>query len=187
MNQETVRCFFAIVPPSGARTEITSLIQILQRQIDPILVRWTPEENLHVTLRFIGEFPKLALTHLIKQTEVAISTIHTLDLTVNAITLFPDRHYPKTLALTFLDDSRLKQLALMIEDCVTDCGVKPETRQFRPHLSLASFREPNHVSIDDNFPPFQLKFLCNEIVILKSITLPAGARYQLMHRFSLRD
>lgn len=185
MNQESIRCFFAIIPTPKARTEIISVIQLLQRKIDPALVRWTPEENLHVTLRFIGEFPKLELTHLIKQTEIAVLTIPTLDLTVNAITLFPNRHHPKTLALAFNDNPRLKQLASTIEDCVIGCGVNPERRQFRPHLSLASFREPNHVSIDDNFPPFQLTFPCTEITLLKSVTLPEGARYQLIDRFGL--
>lgn len=124
------RLFIAIDPPGELRREIRSICYGL-----PAETRWTPPEQLHLTLRFIGEVDD-HLSLLIKRGLTDLSFMPFF-LQINGIGHFPSGRQPKILWAGVAENPDLVQLQSLIEDRLAQLGLAPENRRFHPHLTIA--------------------------------------------------
>jgi len=118
-------------------------------------IRWTPPEQLHLTLRFIGSInPSPVKEALLKVTSPPVA------ISFERVHLFPRSSRPRVLAATVLITPELQTLHARIETALEQAGIDREGRPFRPHVTLARCKDPD---------PDKLKWL------LGTIALPAGA------------
>jgi 2'-5' RNA ligase len=124
-----IRLFCAIELPDGLRDRLIALGGGMPG------ARWVPEENLHVTLRFIGEVPESSFDDI----AAALSgvSVPVFDLTVAGIGHFEQSRRPTTLWARVEKSEPLVQLRDRIESALRRAGVKGEDRQFMPHVTLA--------------------------------------------------
>lgn len=136
------RLFVSITPDP----EITPAVQPLLHGIDG--ARWTPPEQWHITLRFIGQ------TNSDRMEELAgvLSTIRfsPFPLTFEGVGTFPtyrDGHRSNVLWLGMLPSEPLTDLIHQVEELVMMTGIAPADRPTHPHLTVARLREanPDHV------------------------------------------
>lgn len=137
---QLVRCFIAIPLPQTTRTEIGHL----QTRLRPALheVRWTDPDNLHLTLRFLGEQAEDSLEKLgALMLSVGASSDDFL-LTFSGIGAFPSWHRGRIVWLGIQPPELVSQLHRKLSEGLQHLGIPKEPRPFHPHLTLGRCRRP---------------------------------------------
>jgi 2'-5' RNA ligase len=114
---------------------------LLRRQQGLDEARWRPLEALHITLRFFGEVREDVARDL--DGELAGVAVGALDLELEGVGAFgegPDIH---AIWAGVAENPRLRRLARGCETAARRAGLKPETRTYKPHVTLAYLRRPN--------------------------------------------
>lgn len=101
--------------------------------------RWTPPENYHITLRFIGEVDEDRCEDI----HDALSEVASpaFSLCVAGIGAFESSHRAHTLWVGVPKDPPLVHLRDKVERAVVSAGLEPERRKFAPHVTLASVKQ----------------------------------------------
>src|SRR3954464_6782222 len=97
--------------------------------------RWIKPEALHLTLKFIGEFPETRLQEL-KQALSALPS-EPFDISFAGTGFFPTAKSARVFWVGVNSDTRLQKLALMIDEATAKLGIEREARAYTPHLTLA--------------------------------------------------
>jgi 2'-5' RNA ligase len=159
------------------------------RQLRPLApLNWSPGENLHITSKFIGEWPEERLTELEKALE-AVNPPGTFEVTIARFGYFPNPHNPRTVFAGVQAGPALAGLASMIEEALVPLGVARENRPYSPHLTLARIKQENirelreHIAKMTNFDfgTFQV----SEFQLYLSKMGPKGSIYTPLATYQL--
>lgn len=176
------RLFAALDPPEPVKDALGDLQTGLPE------ARWHDIDDLHLTLRFIGETDPGTESEL----------VDALDLLDHpAVTVIP-RGYghferkgkPAVLFVAVETTPDLAGLQRQVDRLVRGCGVAPEPRRFTPHVTLARF--PKSIEAGrvgrwletapaPEIPPFTV----DAVTLYRSRLRPEGPRYEPLHRFPL--
>ncbi|HEY5975999.1 MAG TPA: RNA 2',3'-cyclic phosphodiesterase [Geobacteraceae bacterium] len=127
------RLFVAIDLPEETRNEVDHLREALPG------ARWVPTDQLHLTLRFLGEVDEATLRSV--QAGLATVQAEPFTLQVRGVGHFPPRRPPRVLWVGLDGGTHLIDLQRQIETVVQATGLPAEERAFSPHITLARFRE----------------------------------------------
>jgi len=136
------RLFTALIPPAPVRTELAAIAAPLAG------VRWSPAENLHLTLRFIGETDDAKADRFSE----ALARVHVepFILPVGEVGLFPTRGPAKVLwAGVGHGHTRLYQLRKQVDETLLTVDAGLAMPGFHPHFTLARLgdeHEPKSVA-----------------------------------------
>lgn len=100
--------------------------------------RWLEDDELHLTLRFIGEVDGDVFRDLLDG--LAPIEAAPFDLTLKGVGHFPPRGEPRILWVGVEKSEALVQLRSKVEGAVVRAGLPPEKRKFAPHVSIARLR-----------------------------------------------
>lgn len=115
--------------------DIVERIRELVGRLRPLAdIRWSPIENLHITTKFIGEFPAGRLDELKDRLRLSADAV---PVTVKGLGF-----YPRIFWAGIERSPELLSLASATEAAVEELGVKREERAYSPHLTLARFANP---------------------------------------------
>ena len=137
-----MRTFIAIELPANVKQRVIERQHSMQRLLDEQGVgssfRWTPPDNLHLTLRFLGDTSDAQR----RQIETALAAIAgqnpTFQLALQAAGAFPNLRKPNILWLDFGGDlTVLMPMQRRIELAAQQAGFAAESRAFTPHLTIA--------------------------------------------------
>jgi len=121
-------------------TEILSGLERLLVGLRPeAQIKWSPIENLHITIKFIGEWPE----ERIGQVDAALDRLlhrAAIDVQVGELGWFPSAHSPRVLFAGVDAGDKLPHLAAVTDKALAKIGVAPEPHPFSPHLTLARIR-----------------------------------------------
>jgi 2'-5' RNA ligase len=132
-----MRLFTAIDLPAGVRATLEELI----RRWKPVArIQWSPAANLHITTKFIGEWPADRLTTL-TGVLASISKTVPLDIAIRGLGWFPTPHSPRVF-FAGISAPGLAELAAATDAACASIGIPPETKKFTPHLTLARIKTP---------------------------------------------
>jgi len=137
-----VRLFVAIAIPEEIRAGYAALIQEL-RGIAP-QAKWVRPENLHVTLKFLGETPAAKLEAL-QRVLAEIGSPEPVKLEFRGLGFFPHERRPRVFWAGMEASANLKTLASDVDHAAHRLGSPLEERPFTPHLTLARFDPPGIV------------------------------------------
>lgn len=105
-------------------------------------LRWSLVENLHVTTKFIGDWPGERLDEL-RERLPRDRPAPRVD--VRGIGFFPNDRFPKVLFARVEPDVRLEHLARATDQAMNELGVPAEKHPYHPHVTLA--RIPSSVRL----------------------------------------
>jgi 2'-5' RNA ligase len=134
-----MRLFIAISLTSEIRQNIDSLLQEL-RAVAPH-AKWIRPDNLHITLKFLGETESAHLA-AIRNTLATLTSPQPVSLDFSGLGFFPNEHRARVLWIGMNANSNLDILAADIDRATHALGFPLETRPFTPHLTLARFEPP---------------------------------------------
>jgi len=102
-------------------------------------INWSPVENLHITSKFIGEWPEDRLPALTSAL-AAVATAGPIPITIARFGFFPNPHHPHSFFAGVQAGPGLGKLTAAIDQALAPLGLAPETRDFRPHITLARIK-----------------------------------------------
>jgi len=165
------RLFIAVPVPENIKE------RLLELKLNIPGTKWTPEDQLHITLKFIGEVDNLSFK-VIKDSLSEIK-MGQFPLGFKGVGSFSTGKSPKILWAGLTDNSLLKQLRNKIESTLNECGIKREGRKFSPHVTLARLRNPNLHNITEFLSTradFRSEsFIVEEFRLYSSKLYPRGA------------
>ncbi len=137
-----MRLFTAIDLPSEILLRLERLLSALRPEAP---IKWSPLDNLHVTTKFIGEWPEPRLAEL---QEVLRGTVprQPFELELQGLGWFPSERSPRVLWLGVEGGNPLRTLVAETEQALSELGIAKEEREFSAHLTLARIKGPAPLS-----------------------------------------
>jgi 2'-5' RNA ligase len=137
-----MRTFIAIELPTAVKQRVADQQQTLRRLLAAQGIdgawRWTPAENLHLTLRFLGETSAGQQRAIEAALAQAGQRGEPFALGLGVLGAFPNLRRPNILWLDFGGEiSVLAALQERIERAAREVGFAAEERTFQPHLTIA--------------------------------------------------
>lgn len=134
-----MRLFIAIAIPSEIRSALTAFVNELQEFAPK--AKWVRPQNLHVTLKFLGETEGAKLGQIERNLQAMPKTT-TVKLDFRGLGFFPNEKRARVLWAGMESSAKLSVLAEDIDRSMHALGFPLEERPFTPHLTLARFNPP---------------------------------------------
>jgi 2'-5' RNA ligase len=180
-----VRLFVALEIPAMARENLADFV----KQLRPLAPqpRWVRPENLHVTLKFIGESPAEILG-AIRTALSAVRSRRVVTIEFRDLGFFPNEKHPRVFWAGMDASPNLQTLALDIDRATQKLGIPPEQRPFSPHLTLARFQPPGlpenlRAAIRENAAREFGSLYATAFHLIESKLKPSGAEYTTLESF----
>jgi RNA 2',3'-cyclic 3'-phosphodiesterase len=189
------RLFLAIPLPEDVRKTLAAVVKRAAAAEVPHwgdrVAKWVPPENLHVTLKFLGDVAEgdiePLVTALAKVASPGPFKLHT-----HQLELFPKRGPVRVITAGL--DGDLHSLTLLhrgIEGVTEEFGVQRDDRPYRPHVTLGRVRSRVEVrrrcmetlSGISQIPPAE--FAVTEFVLMESRLSQTGSTYTPIAQFPL--
>jgi 2'-5' RNA ligase len=184
------RIFIAIDISDEARRRAAAHIDELRTGVKNLRVGWERPEKLHLTLKFLGDVTNERLEKLKGAVEQAASLAGPFDLRTGKTGVFPSIRKARVLWLGLEDaGGELQRLHRILETECEKAGFARETRDFKPHLTIARLREPGKSAglagahLRAQIGP--VEFEVPEIVIYESRLAPTGSIYTPVFKHKL--
>ncbi|MDO9556950.1 MAG: RNA 2',3'-cyclic phosphodiesterase [Coriobacteriia bacterium] len=146
----SVRTFIGIGLPLLMRQTLVSAQQAM-RDTSPAWrdEKWVAEENLHVTVKFLGQLPNDLVTEVSNTLVTAAATLGAFQIRLGTILAVP-RSHSATMLWAGIEEGRdaTVDLAVALDLALASAGFSAETRPFRPHITLVRARSPRRVAFE---------------------------------------
>ena len=184
-----MRLFIAIEIPPEIRATFAALLKEF-RAVAP-QVKWVRPENLHVTLKFLGEAETAKLSAL-QNALSAIRSHQPVNLEFRGLGFFPSEQRPRVLWMGIAGSQELESLAAGVDRALYKIGIPPEQRAFQPHLTLARFDPPGmnlvlRAAIGRNIDRVFGSLHAYEFHLIESKLKPSGAEYTTLQSFPFAE
>lgn len=180
-----MRLFYCVELPGTVR-------RVLGRSARNLQVRirggtWVAEENLHITVRFVGEVGEDFLPGLRNLGRAATSGTSRFELDLDRLGAFPSLYRARVLwAGSTRDSPPFSDLARRVEDGVQALGFPPETKPAHPHVTVARLRVPQDVATHVAAASIAaLKVPVDGLALMRSELGPQGPLYTPVERWRL--
>ena len=180
------RLFTAIdLPP----TDADRLAAFCESVDPPFDARWTPRDNFHITVRFIGDVDEAHVPAI----EDALAAIEASTVPIRPLGLgvLPSRRNPRVLTVRIDRTDALDALYESAQDALARVSIDRERRSYKPHVTLARMDNPDprsvqsfRSSIDDDDLPMS-DFEADRLLLYESILTPEGAQHEIRSEFML--
>ncbi|MGC1617829.1 MAG: RNA 2',3'-cyclic phosphodiesterase [Candidatus Acidiferrum sp.] len=185
-----MRLFVALEIPAAVRDNLATLIEdlrALSSQLADKRPRWVRPENLHVTLKFIGEVANAKLEGIRGALSEVRSSVP-VEMDFCGLGFFPNEKHPGVLWAGLNASPNLPALAANVDRALETRGFAREQRAFTPHLTLARFEPPGlHEKLRAAIQKSaELEFgscQANEFHLIESKLKPSGAEYTSLASF----
>lgn len=174
------RLFVGIRPPADIRDRLIDTMEAVED------ARWQGEDQLHITLRFIGEVDAPCANDLAAR--LARIDMPAFSLALQGVGHFERKGVPRAIWAGLANSPELRRLRGKVERACQESGIEPETRRFHPHITVARLGRSSggiawwtgansHLSSD----PFDV----DAFVLFESELTPNGSIYLAVARYAL--
>jgi RNA 2',3'-cyclic 3'-phosphodiesterase len=189
-----IRTFIAIEVGNDVKARAADLIKRLKKA--EANVRWVEPQNMHLTLKFLGDVPNVEAPDICRHVAEAVADLEPFEIEFQGASAFPHAERPKTLWIGVAPGEgfdRLEKLSLAIEERLhAAMGFPRERRRFHPHLTIGrvtSFDATQRalgelVAAQADFDAAVSEV--EEVLVFASYLDKAGPTYNVMGRAELR-
>lgn len=136
--KNTIRTFIAIkIEPAE---KLADFFRKAKKAFNDEPIKWVDTNNLHLTLRFLGETSNEQVQKIIFSLEKIASRTKGFQIKLNGVSCFKSNGNPKVIFINIDEIDKLKLLAGEIENEVRVAGFDPDKREFNPHLTLGRIK-----------------------------------------------
>ena len=141
MSETSLRCFVAVLLPEQVRASLSAVCAELRGRTRGL--SWVKADNLHLTLRFLGEVELAMLGYVRDAVTEAADAVSPFTLRLDGLGGFPPGRTPRVLwAGVSTGSDEMRALHGALETALAARGIPRESRPFHPHITLARARDP---------------------------------------------
>jgi len=188
-----MRAFIAIELSPDSRKRLAYLEEQLKSSGGD--VKWVKPENIHLTLKFLGEIDDKTLEKITKIMEDIAVKEKPFYMRLLSPSAFPKINFPRVIWIGIdKGDSETKQIAKILEEEIAKVGIPKENRPFSSHITLGRVRSglnrdklaKNLEYLASNVPEDSPEFLVAKITLFKSTLTPSGPIYEALKEAHLQ-
>jgi len=181
-----MRLFTGIDLPPDIRERLDVLISHLRTHAQ---IKWSPTYNLHITTKFIGEWPAERMAELNAALH-AVPTPAAISIKVADLGWYPNPKQPRIFWAGVHATPSLAELAHAADKALSALGIQPESRPYSPHLTLARLKEPvplqaMHAALADLKTSHFGEFVPECFYLYRSDPGPTGSIYTKLREYPL--
>jgi 2'-5' RNA ligase len=179
-----MRAFLALEPDPPALVVLKNTLRQLRTSRVARDVKWVGEDNLHMTMRFLGEIDDAQKNKLVELLAAQVPAMGTANpLRMSEPRLFPKPSQARVIACMLERDAWLSRLAEMCEQDAQHIGLPAERRPFNGHITLGRTRESFQGRDFEAWPATSTLFNAAGLTLFKSALTPRGAIYEQLAFF----
>ena len=189
-----LRLFVAVEFPPALQILLRQHLERLTGCVPAGLVRWTRPENLHLTLKFLGDTAPGRVDEIAGMLTMAAQGSGSLALEVGGLGYFPSPRQPQVMWLGVREaEGKLAALQRRVEEGAAQLGYPPEERAFSPHLTLgraaktagsAEKRQIAEALAGQDIPALG-QVSIRHLILFRSELRPAGSVYTKLRTVTL--
>jgi len=189
----SIRCFIAVELDEGIRRGLAKLQSRLGRALgsNESMIKWVRPQNIHLTLKFLGEVDDHFLPDICAAVSEAAQTFAPFDFEVGNCGCFGSAGSARVLWVGIAGgNENLAALAQAVDDNLGVLDFPPERRKFSAHLTLARIRNVKIGravrAVVDDLAPFSLGSQnVTELTVFQSELSRSGPTYTALHHAAL--
>jgi RNA 2',3'-cyclic 3'-phosphodiesterase len=135
-----LRAFIAVELPLDLRKTVCAATSNLQSQVGG-LVRWVPVENMHLTLKFLGDVSLANVDLLSGMLRAETDLFQCFELRLSGLGSFPSLKRPRVIYIGIQAPAVLESLQRGIESATHRLGYESAERGFSPHLTIGRVKQ----------------------------------------------
>ncbi|MGA9191944.1 MAG: RNA 2',3'-cyclic phosphodiesterase [Anaerolineales bacterium] len=136
-----MRAFLASRLPDALRAKLALQIDMLTEFVPPETVRWVRPENIHLTLKFLGEISSDEAQLVVDSAGPIAAGCRPFDLSASGLGVFPNPKRPRVIWVGVSGaEEGVTALNRELESALAGVGFDREGRGFHPHLTLGRTR-----------------------------------------------
>ena len=185
----SLRTFIAIEISDHVRRELAKIQDVLRAANAD--VKWTAPENLHITIKFLGDTPPEKLAEINAVLDQTARAFRSFDLEIGELGAFPSTHAPRIIwAGVTRQADQVAAIAAMIEAGLAPLGFPKEERAFTAHITLGRARSPHgkprlsRLLTETMLPP-ALTQKAGRLAFFQSQLTSSGPVYSVIHQSEL--
>lgn len=185
-----MRSFFCIELSEVLKAQLDEITQALKRKAHAH-VSWVRKENLHITLKFLGEIEAAMVGELKKAAKAALDGIAPFELKLDRLGAFPDLRRPRVIWVgsTEIPEGAL-ELHAALEKSLGRLGLETEKQKYVPHITLGRIKEISKGEIENltrqlQHITFNYVAKAEGITLMESKLTPTGSIYMPVFQITL--
>ncbi|MDQ7780313.1 MAG: RNA 2',3'-cyclic phosphodiesterase [Planctomycetota bacterium] len=187
----TKRLFIAVEMDESVRKRIAEMTAPLKKANAD--VKWVQQDNLHITLKFLGEVDEGRIGVIVDAARGALAGFKPFVLTLGELGTFPPRGKPRVIWLAIRDvGGVLAGMSGALEKALEKEGFPAEDREFTAHLTLGRVRSPKGVErLEAAMAGLsagaggEFAQKVDKVFLVRSVLTSAGPVYSTEHAFQL--
>lgn len=194
-DETSIRAFLAFTLPEEIKTIIHNLYGSINKNFN-IKARWVALENLHLTVKFLGNISEKMRDKIIERLKSMEMKIK-ITLMLDSYGSFPPKSKPRVFWVSFREeegDDQLNSIFKKIDHEMKNLSFPREKRKFTPHITIARLKIRDHSGMKEFTKMLELfkkkfdeadkkAFSVNKLTLFKSVLTPSGPIYSKIEEF----
>lgn len=155
-------------------------------------INWVKDENMHLTLKFIGKTSAKQISKIIDAVEKGVKDLSSFQMFLERVGLFGSNYHARVVWLGIRENKQLRLLQENILQELEKIGILIDRQNFVPHFTLGRIKKIQH---KDHFKRvmeraekgFIQEVKVDSFVLFESVLTPDGPIYKTIKRFELED
>ncbi len=179
-----MRLFIGIPLEERVKSDIINL-QSKFKNADKI--KWVSKENMHVTVKFLGETFESSLENIKSALDKSIEGKESFYISINKVLAFPSLRKAKVIWTNVDKNSGIiKKIFEDLENSLSGAGFAKEEREYTPHITMARVKDGVDISSISEQLKFEHKTKIESVILFKSELHPQGAVHTKLYEASLK-
>lgn len=188
-----MRTFIAIELPREIKDSLASLQEQLKKSGAD--VKWVEPQNIHLTLKFLGEIDDKKLDKITNVLEAVAKDRSSFQIYITSCGAFPKIDYPRVIWVGIeRGDKETKEISKDLEEKLATIGISKEDRPFSSHITIGRLRSPlkreklvlDLKAKENNLGQEHWEFTVTKIILFKSTLTPKGPIYEVLKEAILK-
>jgi len=188
-----MRAFIAIELPQQIKDCLSKLQSKLKSANAD--VKWVDPQNIHLTLKFLGEINDEQLTRISEALETVANGMQQFPVRLSVLGAFPKIDYPRVIWVGIdKGDSQIKDIAEELDKKIEKIGIPKEDKEFSSHITIGRLKSASNrtnlvqdlISLENKLGGENLEFLVAKITLFKSTLVPLGPIYEVLKIANLK-
>jgi len=192
---DTLRTFIAVDFPIEIKAKIEEITTYFRTQLPSNVIKWVDANNMHLTLKFMGETTANQLEPIKRAMQQVVTTFPIFEIAIENLGMYPNAKKPRVIWLGISGEENLISLHKKLDLALKEIGIQPERRPFSPHLTVGRVRrsvDPESVIIvGKTLSEFKVSTLgrvkINELIYYQSELTPQGPNYTILQSTPLNQ